>query len=145
MGVRGPGGWMRAFRTPLWLGVPSSSQLLVVFALTPDPKSASGASAPSAEPTPGPHECVVCPIDQRCDAKSGQCMFIDHTPLPCVKTATYDDKAGFCLPGERAGSTGRRSDARTGARPGCRAPSSPAASAASRGSPTCRGSATTTS
>ena len=97
MGVRGPTGWGRAFRTPLWLGVVFVG-LLVLFALTPDPKTASGASEPSAEPTPGPHECVVCPIDQRCDAKSGQCKFLDHTPLPCVKTATYDERAGFCLP-----------------------------------------------
>jgi len=97
MSARRPTGWGRVFRTPLWLGV-AFVALLVVFALTPDPKSASGASEPSAEPTPGPHECVVCPIDQRCDAKSGQCRFLDHTPLPCVKTATYDEKAGFCLP-----------------------------------------------
>ena len=25
-------------------------------------------------------------------------MFLDHTPLPCVKSATYDERAGFCLP-----------------------------------------------
>ena len=97
MAVRGPTGWVRTFRTPLWLGAVFIG-LLVLFALTPDPKTASGASEPSAEPTPGPHECVVCPIDQRCDAKSGQCKFLDHTPLPCVKTATYDERAGFCLP-----------------------------------------------
>jgi hypothetical protein len=97
MGVRGPMGWGRAFRTPLWLGGVFVG-LLIVFALTPDPQSATGASEPSAEPTPGPRECVVCPIDQRCDVKSGQCKFLDHTPLPCVKTATYDERAGFCLP-----------------------------------------------
>ncbi len=97
MGVRGGAGWGRAFRTPLWLGVVFGG-LLVLFALTPDPKFAGNASEPSAEPTPGPRECVVCPIDQRCDAKSGQCEFLDHTPLPCVKTATYDERAGFCLP-----------------------------------------------
>jgi hypothetical protein len=97
MGGRGPGGWMRAFRTPLWLAA-IFVVVMVVFAITPDPKSASGASEPSAAPTPGSRECVVCPIDQRCDAKSGQCKFIDHTPLPCVRTAKYDDKAGFCLP-----------------------------------------------
>jgi hypothetical protein len=90
-------GFVRAYRTPLWLTVVFVA-LLLVFAVTPDPKSASGASEPSSEPTAGPHECVVCPIDQRCDGKSGQCMFIDHTPLPCVKTAKYDGKAGFCLP-----------------------------------------------
>lgn len=97
MDERRPSGWVRAFRTPLWLALVFGA-LLVVFALTPDPQTASGASEPSAEPTPGPRECVVCPIDQRCDAKSGRCRFIDHTPLPCVKTATYDDEAGFCLP-----------------------------------------------
>lgn len=91
------GGFVRTFRTPLWLVVVFGA-LLVLFALTPDPKTATGASEPSAEPTPGPRECVVCPIDQRCDAKSGRCRFLDHTPLPCVKTATYDERAGFCLP-----------------------------------------------
>ena len=94
MGLRGS---VRAFRTPLWLGL-VFLLVMAVFALTPDPKSATGASEPSAAPTAGPRECVVCPIDQRCDAKSGRCRFIDHTPLPCVKTARFDDEAGFCLP-----------------------------------------------
>ena len=94
MGIRGS---VRAFRTPIWLGI-VFLLMMAVFAITPDPTTATGASEPSAAPTPGPQECVVCPIDQRCDAKSGQCRFVDHTPLPCVKTAKYDDEAGFCLP-----------------------------------------------
>jgi hypothetical protein len=86
------------YRTPLWLaGI--FVVLLGVFAITPDPISATSADAePTSEPTPGPHECVVCPIDQHCDGKSSQCVFLDHTPLPCVKSAKYDDKAKFCLP-----------------------------------------------
>ncbi len=87
----------RAHRTPLWLTAIFGA-LLVIFAITTDPQSATGASEPTSEPTPGPRECVVCPIDQRCDAKSGQCVFIDHTPLPCVKSAKFDERAGFCLP-----------------------------------------------
>ena len=90
-------GWLHAYRTPFWLSVVFAA-LLLVFALTPDPNDATGAAEPTSEPTPGPRECVVCPIDQRCNAKSGQCEFIDHTPLPCVKSAKYDDRAGFCLP-----------------------------------------------
>ncbi len=91
-------GLAKAYRTPLWLAA-VFVVLLGVFAITPDPTTASSADAePTTEPTPGPRECVVCPIDQRCDAKSGKCVFIKHTPLPCVKTAKFDDKAGFCLP-----------------------------------------------
>ncbi len=73
--------------------------LLVVFAFSPTPKNVS-ARGPlsSSEPTPGPHECVVCGVDKTCDARTGQCVFIDHTPFPCVESAHYDDKAGFCLP-----------------------------------------------
>lgn len=90
-------GRVHAYRTPLSLTAVFAA-LLLIFAVTPDPDAASGAVEPTSEPTPGPRECVVCPIDQQCDAKSGQCEFIDHTPAPCVKTARYDDKAGFCLP-----------------------------------------------
>jgi hypothetical protein len=90
-------GFVRAYRTPLWLTA-VFVLLLLVFAITPDPDTARGAGEPTSEPTPGPHECVVCPIDQKCDPTSGQCLFVDHTPLPCVKSAKFDKKAGFCLP-----------------------------------------------
>jgi hypothetical protein len=90
-------GAVHAYRTPLWLTAVFGA-LLVIFALTPDPQRATGAAEPASEPTPGPRECVVCPIDQQCDARSGQCVFVDHTPLPCVKGAKFDDEAGFCLP-----------------------------------------------
>ena len=44
MDDRGPTGWARAYRTPLWLAVLFVA-LLVVFALTPDPTVApSGAT-----------------------------------------------------------------------------------------------------
>jgi hypothetical protein len=86
------------YRTPFALGGVFIA-LVVVFAIAPHPRSAS-ARAPSstAEPTPGPHECVVCGVDKQCDPNTGQCEFIDHTPLPCVEGASYDAKAGFCLP-----------------------------------------------
>jgi hypothetical protein len=87
----------RAYGAPLWLAAIFAAVLLA-FWVTPDPSSAELQAEPTSEPTPGPRECVVCPIDQRCDPGSGQCMFIDHTPLPCVKSAKYDDEAGYCLP-----------------------------------------------
>ena len=90
-------GWTRTFRTPLWLGGVFVA-LLAVFAATPDPTSGDIAAEPTSEPTPGPRECVVCPIDQRCDPDSGRCMLVDHTPMPCVESAKFDEKAGFCLP-----------------------------------------------
>jgi hypothetical protein len=91
--------WAGLYQTPLWLTA-AFIALLTLFALTPDPSrtAADVGSNPTSEPTPGPHECIVCPIDQTCDAESGRCVFIDATPLPCVEGAKFDEKAGFCLP-----------------------------------------------
>jgi hypothetical protein len=88
----------RTYKTPFAMLVVFAG-LLLVFAFVPTKGNVS-ARGPitSAEPTPGPHECVVCGVDKTCDARTGQCIFIDHTPLPCVESAKYDDKAGFCLP-----------------------------------------------
>src|SRR5213078_4522699 len=73
--------------------------LAVLFAVTPSSHTTVARGPEStSEPTPGPHECFVCGIDQECNPSSGQCMFVDHTPLPCVESAHYDDKSGFCLP-----------------------------------------------
>jgi hypothetical protein len=88
----------RTYKTPFALGAVFVG-LLIVFAVAPRPHNASARAPEStAEATPGPHECVVCGVDKQCDPRTGQCMFIDHTPLPCVESATYDAKAGFCLP-----------------------------------------------
>ncbi len=91
--------WARLYQTPLWLSAVFIA-LLTLFALTPDPgPSASELGADeTAEPTTAPGECVVCGIDQRCDPKSGRCVFVKATPLPCVEGAEFDEKAGFCLP-----------------------------------------------
>ena len=92
--------WAKAYRTPVAL-VAVFIALMVVFAVTPDPRAASAndnVDTTATETTTGPHECVVCSIDKMCDPGSGQCVFIDHTPPPCVKSAKYDDDAGFCLP-----------------------------------------------
>ncbi len=86
------------YRTPFVLGA-VFVVLVAVFAVAPHPRSASARAPQStAEATPGPHECVVCGVDKECDPRTGQCIFIDHTPLPCVESANYDSKAGFCLP-----------------------------------------------
>jgi hypothetical protein len=89
---------MGQYRLPLALGAVFIA-LLAVFAITPDP-DLRGANAvePTSEPTSGPGDCVVCPIDQECDPDSGQCRFIKHTPWPCVKSAKFDDRADQCLP-----------------------------------------------
>jgi hypothetical protein len=92
--------WLRAYQGPLWLTA-AFLLLLTLFALTPEPRQTAAETSSdqtSVEPTPGPHECVVCDIDKTCDPKSGRCMFVDATPLPCVEGARFDDKAGFCLP-----------------------------------------------
>jgi hypothetical protein len=86
------------YRTPFALGGVFVA-LIIVFAVAPRPHDASARAPQStAEATPGPHECVVCGVDKECDPRTGECMFINHTPLPCVESATYDAKAGFCLP-----------------------------------------------
>jgi hypothetical protein len=75
--------------------------LLTVFAFTPEPTRTASETTDertSVEPTPGPHECVVCDIDKTCDPDSGRCIFVDATPLPCVEGARFDREAGFCLP-----------------------------------------------
>jgi hypothetical protein len=90
--------WTRAYRTPLAL-LAMFVALLIVFAVTPDPTSGEATDiAPTSEPTAGPDSCPICGIDQECDPSSGQCMFIDHTPPPCIKSANYDEGAGMCLP-----------------------------------------------
>ena len=89
--------WARTYRIPFTLALVFVA-LLLVFAVTPDPGSSQQQSQPTAVPTPGPRECVVCGIDETCNPDTGQCMFVDHTPLPCVKSAKIDEKAGFCLP-----------------------------------------------
>jgi len=86
------------YRTPFALGAVFVG-LVVVFAFAPRPHNASARAPEStAEATPGPHECVVGGVDKECDPRTGMCVFINHTPLPCVESATYDAKAGFCLP-----------------------------------------------
>lgn len=91
--------WARLYQTPLWLAA-GFIVLLALFAVTPDPARSAGDDGAQAtsEPTPGPGECVVCGIDQECDPSSGQCRFVKTTPLPCVESAKFDEKAGFCLP-----------------------------------------------
>ena len=91
-------GLAATYRTPFALGAVFAG-LIALFAVAPHPHNTSARAPEStAEPTPGPHECVVCGVDKDCDPRTGQCIFIDHTPLPCVQSATYDAKAGFCLP-----------------------------------------------
>jgi hypothetical protein len=91
--------WARLYQTPLWLAA-GFIVLLALFAVTPDParSAADNGPEPTSEPTPGPGECVICGIDQECDPSSGRCVFIKATPLPCVESAKFDEKAGFCLP-----------------------------------------------
>ncbi|MEX0874367.1 MAG: hypothetical protein WD646_13005 [Actinomycetota bacterium] len=90
--------WTRTYRIPFTLAL-AFVALLLVFAVTPDPGSGREEQAEqTAEPTSGPSECVVCGIDETCDPDTGQCIFVDHTPLPCVESAKMDERAGFCLP-----------------------------------------------
>jgi hypothetical protein len=91
--------WARLYQTPLWLTAVFVG-LLALFAVTPDPGRTAADAGPdrTSEPRRRPGECIVCGIDQECDPASGRCVFVKVTPLPCVETARFDEKAGFCLP-----------------------------------------------
>ena len=74
--------------------------LLILFALTPEPKptAAERSVDRTAEATPGPNEYVACSIDKTWDPNARKCVPFDATPLPCVEGTDFDKKAGFCLP-----------------------------------------------
>jgi hypothetical protein len=89
---------MATFRTPFWLLV-VFVLLLGLFALLRGPQPVAEVTETIGEPTPGPQECAIaCGIGSQCDPVSGRCVSVEHTPFPCVPTATFDPEAGFCLP-----------------------------------------------
>ena len=93
--------WIRAYRVPMLL-LAVFVALMVVLAAVPDTETtdAEVVARSTAEPTPGPRErqCPVCGIDETCDPDSGQCRLVEWTPPPCVESARFDERAGFCLP-----------------------------------------------
>jgi hypothetical protein len=88
-----PRRFTRTFRTALWLGIAYFGVLLLVVLF---PTGRAGRT--SATPQSGPASCPVCGIDHVCDPKTGRCVFVNATPLPCVQGSSYDVKAGFCMP-----------------------------------------------
>lgn len=85
------------FRNTLWIAVAYLAVLLLVALFPPRTASSVRDTTETPEPT-ARADCVVCGIGETCDPESGQCMFVEATPLPCVEGTRFDDKAGFCLP-----------------------------------------------
>jgi hypothetical protein len=89
---------MRQFRLPLWLGL-TYIAVLGVVATFPARTTAGRVSAePSATPVADTSRYAVCGIDHTSDPKTGRCVPVSITPLPCVQGSKFDSKAGFCMP-----------------------------------------------
>lgn len=84
----------------MWLSIAYVLLLGLVAFVRPPTTDASEDTVPQPTPVDPSRrtECVVCGIDRVCDPGSGQCVFVDATPLPCVKGTKFDERAGFCLP-----------------------------------------------
>jgi hypothetical protein len=86
-----------AFKAPFWLGLVYIAVLGVVATFP----GRSSVARLSAQPTASPavdETYQVCGIDQTADPKSGRCVPVAATPLPCVQGSHFDAKAGFCMP-----------------------------------------------
>jgi len=93
-----PSGRWSAFRVPLWLALVYIAVLGVV-ATFPAKRSAQLVGAqPSATPAAAQSQYTVCGIDRQSDARTGRCVPVTTTPLPCVQGSNFDAKAGFCMP-----------------------------------------------
>jgi len=83
---------------PFWLGLVYIAVLGVV-ATFPSHRTANLVGAqPSATPASVPSEYTVCGIDRTTDPRTGRCVPVAATPLPCVQGSNFDPKAGFCMP-----------------------------------------------
>jgi hypothetical protein len=93
-----PSGRWSVFRVPLWLALVYIAVLGVV-ATFPTKRSSQlvGAQA-SVTPAPAQSRYTVCGIDRQADARTGHCVPVTTTPLPCVQGSNFDAKAGFCMP-----------------------------------------------
>ena len=88
---------LRAFKAPLWIGLVYVAVLGVVATF---PSRAVGRldAKPSASPATAADTYAVCGIDQTSDPRTGRCVPLSATPLPCVQGSHFDRKAGFCMP-----------------------------------------------
>ena len=89
-------GWTRRFKVPFWLGLTYIAVLGVVATFPPRDNVRQVTAEPTS--TPASDRYAVCGIDQTSDPKTGRCVPVAVTPLPCVQGSKYDAKAGFCMP-----------------------------------------------
>jgi hypothetical protein len=89
---------LRTFRVPFWLGLAYVAVLGVVASFPARGHVSSVSAQPSPTPATGPGNYTVCGIDNTSDPRTGRCVPVDTTPLPCVQGSHFDAKAGFCMP-----------------------------------------------
>lgn len=50
----------------------------------------------TVEPLASP--CIACTLGKTCDPKTGRCVLIERTPVPCVSGTQYDEEEAYCRP-----------------------------------------------
>jgi hypothetical protein len=90
-------GWMRYFKVPLWLALVYIAVLGVVASFPTRSTAGRVSAGPTATPAAA-SQYAVCGIDHTSDPKTGRCVPVSVTPLPCVQGSKFDSKAGFCMP-----------------------------------------------
>ena len=98
MTPQAPPGRLGVFRIPFWLALVYIAVLGVVATFPARHTSSIVGAQPSATPASAPSEYAVCGIDQTADPRTGRCVPVAATPLPCVQGSNFDAKAGFCMP-----------------------------------------------
>ena len=90
-------GRMRYFKAPLWLALTYVAVLGVVASFPARTTKSRVSAVPAATPAAA-SQYTVCGIDRTSDPKTGRCVPVAVTPLPCVQGSKFDSKAGFCMP-----------------------------------------------
>ena len=122
-------GRLGAFRVPFWLALVYIAVLGIVATFPARRTSGVVDAQPSATPASAPSEYAVCGIDKTADPRTGKCVPVAATPLPCVQGSNFDAKAGFCMPVAASAppaATAPAADPFANFPPGIRQPNAPA-------------------
>jgi hypothetical protein len=93
-----PRGRWSTFKVPFWLALVYVAVLGAVATFPARQTSNLVSVQPSATPGAAQSNYTVCGIDRTADARTGRCVPVATTPLPCVQGSNFDAKAGFCMP-----------------------------------------------
>jgi hypothetical protein len=88
---------LSAFKIAFWLAL-TYVAVLGLVATFPSRSVSRVSAQPSATPAAAPNQYAVCGIDRTSDPRTGRCVPVAATPLPCVQGSNFDAKAGFCMP-----------------------------------------------